>query len=101
MQTSQEDLSLIHIFWLRRTAAAAGLSARPVAYTRFSGRRGRVAFESPALLELSPLLHRESRFLHVYVGTAFCQQPADTPATVGAVPVSSTHLDVYKRQLLQ
>ena len=72
--------------WLRCTAVAAGLSARPVAYTRFSGRRGRAAFESPALLELSPLLHRESRFLHAYVGTAFCQQPADTPATVGAVP---------------
>ena len=42
--------------------------------------------ETDILKLQSPLLHRESRFLHVYVGTAFCQQPADTPATVGAVP---------------
>ena len=37
------------------------------------------------LLELSPLLHRESRFLHAYVGTAFCQQPAGIPEPMDAV----------------
>ena len=39
----------------------AGLSARPIAYTRLSGRKGRAAFESPALSGPWLRPHRESR----------------------------------------